>query len=201
MSRGARWILFISVLVVLTVSAYAATKLIVWNQSHARFDQGTATLDIQRDIVNRFEGTRFEPGIAVLHDYLALTPAQRRAIGVASSELVKSRRTLRQRVWEARDNFVALMRDPNASKDDLLAALHQLTVARENMARNTVSYLFELRSYLTPAQRSRLAELVERGMCSLDGVSGTCGAPGGGACGLGILGNTRRGSRPGGGLR
>lgn len=196
-----KWVLFISVLVVLTVSAYATTRLIVWNKSHTRLDPGTAALYVQRDVANRFLGRRFEPGIEALHDYLELTPAQRRAVSAASAELVKARRALRQRVWEARDHFVALMRDPNASEDEVLAALHQLTVAREEMARNTVSYLLELRSHLTPSQRSKLAELVERGMCSLDGGSGTCGAPGGGACGLGILGNGGGRSRPAGGPR
>lgn len=163
----AKWFTFILMLVLLAVGSYGA----------ARF-------------VSRSNST-YEPGIMAVQDYLNLTAEQRRVVADLTQEFAVSRPVLRQQVWQARDRFVALVRDPRADKDDVLLALHELSRAREEMAKNTVEYLLALRDCLTPAQQDKLTALVERGMCSLD--SEVCGRPGGGACGLGILGG--RGNR------
>ncbi len=158
----AKWFTFILMLVLLAVGSYGA----------ARF-------------VSSRSNSTDEPGIMAVQDYLNLTAEQRRVVADLTQEFAASRPVLRQQVWQARDRFVALMRDPRADKNDVLLALHELSRAREEMAKNTVEYLLALRDCLTPAQQDKLTALVERGMCSLDEA---CGRPGGGACGLGILG-------------
>jgi Spy/CpxP family protein refolding chaperone len=161
-----RWIAFIALLCLVVVLSYAAGRLIAAGK----------LIELN------------EPGIMRVQDYLGLSAEQRKAVYAATVELVKARQELRQRVWAARDHFVDLIRDPNASQSDILAALRDLSRAREEMSINTVSYLLELRAHLTPAQRAKLTTLIEQGMCSLTGSSGACGPPGGRACGLGILG-------------
>ncbi|MCX8053864.1 MAG: periplasmic heavy metal sensor [Armatimonadetes bacterium] len=181
------WGLFIAVLVVLGCASYAASRLLAqvspkWSGvSYYGHPDGYVSCG--------------EPGLAMLQDYLRVTPDQRRKLSEIDRRFLKTRPVLRERVWEARDRFIAAIRDPNCTEDEIVSALRKLIQAREEMAVNTVSYILELRKHLTPNQQERLIGLVERGMCGLTGGTG-CGRRGGGACGLGILGgrNSREAS-------
>jgi Spy/CpxP family protein refolding chaperone len=165
-----RWIVLIAVLAILAGTSYGASRLL---------SQGRPPV---------LEG---EPGLAMLQTYLALTPDQRSELEAVDARFAQSRPVIRQRVWDARDRFVAAIRDSNPNEKEIVAALRRFVRAREEMAVNTISYILEVRKHLTPAQQEKLTSLVDRGVCRLTmgpGAGAGCGRQGGGACGLGLLG-------------
>jgi hypothetical protein len=169
-----RWAFLIALLVVLAGTAYGASRIL--SQTRARILQG-------------------EPGLAMLQAYLGLTPDQRSRIAGIDEEFARTRPILRQRVWEARDRFLAAVRDPKSDDEDIVSALRQFVRAREEMAVNTISYIVAVRKHLTLGQREKLIRVMECGVCGPGlGPGPGCGRRGGGACGLGMLGPaTRRG--------
>jgi len=165
-----RWIVLISVLAILAGTSYGASRLL---------SQGRPSV------------LRCEPGLAMLQTYLSLTPDQRSDIAGVDERFAETRRVLRQQVWDSRDRFLAAIRDPGSGDEEIIAALREFVRAREEMAVNTISYILEVRRHLTPAQKEKVANLVDRGVCGLTmgpGAGAGCGRRGGGACGLGMLG-------------
>ena len=164
------WTVLIGVLAILAGTSYGASRL---------FSQGRPCV---------LQG---EPGLTMLQAYLNLTPDQRSEVVGVDARFAGTRPVMRQRVWDTRDRFLAAMRDPNPDEKEIMAALREFVRAREEMAVNTISYILEVRKHLTPAQRVKLTNLVDRGGCGLTlgpGAGAGCGRRGGGACGLGILG-------------
>jgi len=126
-----------------------------------------------------------EEGLVLLRSYLELTPAQQREIARIESSYEQQRPKLRQDVWDARDELAAVLRDPEVDESKAIAALRKLSRSREEMAVNTIKYLFEVRDHLTPRQREKLADVADCGMCGPTGGPGMGRDRGGGGCGLG----------------
>ncbi len=165
-----RWIVLIIGLAVLAGTSYGASRLLA---------QG------RRCILGG------EPVLAMLQAYLGLSPEQRGDIAGVDQRFAEARPLLRQQVWDARDRFVAVIRDSKSNDGEVIAALREFLQAREEMAVSTVSYMLEVRKHLTPAQRDKLTNLVDRGVCRVTmgpGAGAGCREQGGGACGLGITG-------------
>ncbi len=152
------WFVLILALLLLAVASFAATRLL---------SQPARTQPQQ------------EPLFGMLHSYLGLTPDQQREIADIEGSYAAQRQELRQRLWDERDHFLAVMRDPNSSKAEALAAMRRFAQAREAMGASTLEYVFDMRGVLTPAQRDKLTSVMDRGACAL-----TCG-PGVGGCGRG----------------
>ncbi|MGC8863849.1 MAG: Spy/CpxP family protein refolding chaperone [Armatimonadota bacterium] len=171
MKKG--WLVLIALLAVLAGTSYGASRLL---------------LQVRAGVLAG------EPGLAMLQSYVGLTPDQRSRLADIDMQFARTRSVLRQRVWDARDRFLAAVRDPESSDEEIAAALRRFVRAREEMAVNTISYIVEVRRYLTPAQRDKLISVVERGVCGpCMGSDAGCDRPGGGACGMGALGALGRG--------
>lgn len=171
MKKG--WIMLAALLVVLSAASFTAARLL------------SAGSEVSGQP---------EPLLGVLPDYLDLTPEQRQHLDSVNADYASQRRIIRQRMWDARDRFAAVMRNPDSTREQALAAMERFGAAREDMAANTLEYVFEVRRVLTPEQRSKLAEVMDRGVCALScGPGGGCGGPMG-AGGMGP-GQGRRGPR------
>ncbi len=161
------WIILIALLLVLAGASYGTARLV------SRPPAAPA---------------QSEPLMAMLHSYLRLTPDQQREIAQIDARYSAERAELRQKMWEERDRFAAVMRDPNSTKEQALAAMRRFASARTAMGASTLSYVFEIRQLLTPEQRARLTGAVDRGICALAGGPGVggcgrgMGAPGAGMC-------------------
>jgi Spy/CpxP family protein refolding chaperone len=93
-------------------------------------------------------------------------------------------------VWQTRDELIAVLEDPKSTREQALDRAKRFCAAQQALQLNTVEYMVELRGHLTPAQKTKLAGMVGRGMCALTGgpcrrgMGGEMGGPrGGGFCG------------------
>ncbi len=107
--------------------------------------------------------------LAALEDYLAVTPDQKKALAGIDVQFETQRPLLRDRVWQTRDDLIAVLEDPNSTRAQAVEKTRQFCAAQQAMQLNTVEYMVELRQHLTPAQRQKLTGLVGRGMCALTG--------------------------------
>jgi len=152
------WTILIALLLILAVTSYGAARLLrpTWTES-----------------------PRSEPLFAMLHDYLGLTPDQRSRVSEIDAKYAARRSQIRQQLWDARDHLLDVVRDPNASRNDAIAAIRRFGSARQEMAESTMEYVFDLREILTPAQKAKLASVMGRGVCALTGGPGMggCGRP------------------------
>lgn len=160
--RRQSWIWLVVVFVALAAGSYAATRLV----QNTRQPQTPPAA----------------PGFAVLQDYLQLTPDQRQALAAVDQRYAAVRPELRDRLWEARDNLLNVMGDPNSTSQQAVAAAKKFGAAQQAMQLNTIEYTYQMRKHLTPAQREKLVSTMGRGMCAM-----TCG-PGSGR-GMGGRGN------------
>jgi len=151
------WLVLILVLLLLGAASFTATRLV--GQTAA-------------------EPPCCEPVITMLHEYLGLTPDQRRRIADIDAAFVARRQGLRQRLWAERDRFLAIVRDSDSGKSEALAAIKRFGAAREAMAASTLEYVYDIRDVLTPAQRTKLTSVIDRGTCGF-------------ACGMGLRGRGR----------
>jgi len=119
--------------------------------------------------------------LTALQDYLQLSHNQRRSLSRFDSRYLDRREELRRRVWDARVEFLNVLRDPDSSASDAILALDRLRSAQRAMQVNTVSYIFQLRRHLTSQQREKLLGAMDRGMCALTG--GQVMGRGWGGCG------------------
>jgi len=175
-----RWAILIGISLVLAGSSFSATRLL--SQARPRPLQS-------------------EPGLAMLQDYLGLSPEQRGALADVDARYATARPALRDAVWHARDELMNALRDPDSTDEQVISALRQFGRAREEMAINTIGYILQVRRHLTAAQRSKLIGVMDRGICGITvgpGLGRGCGRPGGGACGLGLFGPKGTCGRPGG---
>ena len=172
-----RWLVLVAILLAMGAASYAATRLI--------------------NRPPRVPGAPC-PGFAALQDYLDLTLDQRKALAEIDAQYAESRPLLRERFRQARDDLIAVLRDPNSTQGQATAAVKRFGAAQQAMQLNTVSYTFELRKHLTKAQKERMVGLMGRGMCAKScgpGAGIGWGSPGKGPYGTGRPGPK---GRPGG---
>ena len=177
-----RWLAVVGLLILVAAVSYGATRLAVRN-------------------------ARVQPpapaAFAALQDYLEVTPDQQKQLAGVNEQYGAVRPELRDRVWQTRDELIAVMEDPKSTREQAVEKAKQFCSAQEAMQVNTVEYMIELRQHLTPAQKQKLGGLVGRGMCALTGgqcprgmgVGGSMGGPGGGGNGF-CGGRGLRGGRP-----
>lgn len=165
-----RWIILLSGMLILSIASFAAARLVSG-----------------RMLENRAPCA----GLAMLQDYLELSPGQKKAMADVDAEFGASRPVLKEQVWAARGELLDVLKDPNAKKSDIIAVTENFGSAQQALQRNTIEYVFALREYLTPAQKEKLVELMSSGICSLTSqpASGRNKADGGGFCGMGNCGN------------
>jgi len=106
-------------------------------------------------------------GLALLEDYLGLSTQQRRAVSQIDARFAATRPALREETLKARDKLLAVMSDPKSTSDQAVAAARSFGVAQQAMQINTIEYTFELRKHLSPAQKTKLASVMSRGLCAL----------------------------------
>lgn len=148
------WLVLVAVLALLAAASFTATRLV--GQTVA-------------------EPACCEPLFTMLHDYLDLTPDQRREIADIDASYATRRQDLRQKLWDERDHFLAVVRDSDSGKTEALAAMKRFGAAREAMAASTLEYVYDIREVLTPAQRTKLTSVIDQGTCGL-------------SCGMGLRG-------------
>ena len=127
------------------------------------------------------------PGMAMLQDYLELTPAQHEALAGIDTAFGKERPALRQELWQARDELLRVLREPDSTRTNVVAAVKRFSAAQQALQMDTVEYVFELRRHLTPAQREKMIGVMGQGMCALTcgpGMGKGCAGQGRGACGF-----------------
>jgi Spy/CpxP family protein refolding chaperone len=167
-----KWIILLFGLLILSIASFAAARLV----SGRMVQKSSAPC----------------AGIAMLQDYLELMPDQRLAIADMDAKYRVSRPALRDRIWEARNELLGVLNDPDARKSDVLAAADNFNAAQQALQKNTIEYIFALREHLTPAQKQKLIGLMSRGICPLasqPGMGGRRGAGRGAFCGMGKCGN------------
>jgi len=138
-------------------------------------------------IVGRRACTAVAPAFSLLHDYLGLSDAQRGATSELVHRYSAQRETLRDRMLASRDHLIATLRDPKSTRNDALEAVRDFGEAQRALQVNTVEYTYALRDHLTPAQREKMTNVLDRGICAL-----TCGPSAGrrwsgsprGTCGM-----------------
>lgn len=162
-----RYALLVLVVLLLGAGAFAASRLI---SGQPRLAQATP------------------PGFGLVQDYLGLTPEQREKFAQVDARFGRERLQLRERIWQAREDVVEVLRDPASTREQALDAVDRLGEAQREMQRNTVEYLFELRRHLTSAQREKLIGTMGRGMCA-----SACGLGAGRGMGAGGKGGRGQG--------
>ena len=113
---------------------------------------------------------------------------QREALAGIDTEFAKQRPALRQGLWQARDELLRVLKDPDSTRADAVAAVERFGAAQQALQRNTIEYVFELRRHLAPAQREKMIGVMGQGMCALTcgpGMGRGCGGQGRGSCGFG----------------
>ena len=146
MKKG--WLILIAVLLALGAASYAAARLI----QGERPARGPAP-----------------PGFCMLQNYLELTPDQRKAMAEVDAKYAKTRPELRDKLWEAGDELVTVLHNPDSTLGEAEAAAKNFGAAQGEMQLNTIRYTYELRKHLTSAQREKLISTMGRGMGALAG--------------------------------
>ena len=108
-------------------------------------------------------------GFGMLQSHLELTPDQRKAMAEVDAKYAKTRPALREKLWEAGDDLMAVLHDPDSTLQQAEAAAKTFAAAQQDMQLNTIRYTYELRKHLTPAQREKLISTMGRGMGALAG--------------------------------
>lgn len=130
---------------------------------------------------------------AALQDYLLLSNAQRSAMQEIDARFSVTRPKLSAETYDARDELLKALQNPDSTPEQTLAATRRFCRAQEALQLNTVEYMIELRAHLSPTQKTKMSDLIGRGMCSLTG--GPCKGHGmGGGMGLGL--GRRSGGNP-----
>lgn len=172
--RKAKWIVPLVVFVALAAASFGAARLVAERPADEAAE-----------------------GVAVLHDFLELTSAQRQEVEALDARYEQERPELTRALLDARSGLLEVMRDPRSTRQEAVEAADRFGDAQSNMQRNTISYTYELRECLTPEQREKLTDTMGRGMCSI-----TCGPGMGramGGRGRGPCGGYGGGRGPGGG--
>lgn len=102
-----------------------------------------------------------------LYNYLQLDAGQRQAIARVDADALARRAALRERLWQARDRLVAVLKNPESDISDGREAVRAFGEAQQALQSDTVEHVYAIRKHLTPEQRAKLSGMLGRGICGV----------------------------------
>lgn len=102
-----------------------------------------------------------------LYDYLQLSAQQRQAIARVDADALERRAALRERLWDARDRLVEVLKDPESDISDAREAVRAFGEAQQALQADTVEHVYAVRKHLTPQQRAKMSATLSKGICGV----------------------------------